>query len=147
MRAREREKARNPLSQLLGPRGTLILGAVSLVGVMAVLLATKLGLGSVLALAGVVGVAGLTAWGLSSASRARAARELAQWEANDAKLVREEKVEQLGHTLGGLSTAAPAQDGQLAEVEPLPDADTLSRLRERPAASNEAQQPQSETDP
>lgn len=41
-----------------------------------------------------------------------------QWKAIETEVVRTEKVEQLGHTLGGLSEATDAKAGQLSEVDP-----------------------------
>lgn len=40
-----------------------------------------------------------------------------QWKAVEQEIVRTEKVEQLGHTAGGLSEASDAQAGQLSDAE------------------------------
>lgn len=49
--------------------------------------------------------------------RIRQARAATRWEQMAVKVVHVEKVEQLGHTQGGLSTPEYAEGGQLSEVE------------------------------
>ena len=63
------------------------------------------------------GFAFAATYGLHWRRRLIDARAVKQWTAIEDQVVRTEKVEQLGHTAGGLSESTGARAGQLSETE------------------------------
>ena len=116
-RIRETRLEADPLHQF-SPRVLLILGGICtlLAGgfIFSVIDGVWLGMAAFGALAIATGAA---VAGLKATGKIADARGDARWIEVEEDLVRAEKVEQFGHTAGGLSEATDAKAGQLSEPE------------------------------